>query len=52
MPTKNSTYHFTWKELINLMERKENMKVTKVIGEGEDGIYCNMEEIKFDEVRK
>ena len=48
MPTKNSTYHFTWEELINLIERKENMKVTKVINAGNDGIHCNMEDIKFE----
>ena len=48
MSTKSSTYHYTWEELINLIERKENMKVTRVISAGNDGILCNMEEIKFE----
>jgi len=34
MPTKNSTYHFKWEELIN--------------SAGNDGIHCKMEEIKFE----
>jgi hypothetical protein len=48
MPTKNTTYHYTWEELINLIEGKENMEVTKIISAGDDGIHCNMEEIKFE----
>ena len=46
MPKQETTFQYKWDEIIEMIERKENKKVTKVISADNDGVRLIMEDIK------